>query len=317
LQSADEIPDSTIPDITNLAFWYYPCVIEKLHRLQSRILKIENIDIRNFFLVCFSNCARKVSLADPKFSVPVKLKESSYPKNHKLHESIIKILKGLKDADVLSVFKNICIKNIRRMESIANLDKIDVPIYPDAKKLAIGRKKIKTSSVSLIITSPPYAGAQKYIRANSLSLGWLGYCDITPLAEIKRLSIGREDFKKSEFTELQKTDVKKADTFLELIHPLSPLRAHVAACYLIEMRQALREAYRVLKHDGYMILVVGNNQVCGYEFHTDDFLKEIAEEENFKTILCLSDDIKSRGLMTKRNKTAGMISSEIVLVLQK
>ena len=294
-----------------------PCVIEKLHRLQSRILKVENIDIRNFFLVCFSNCARKVSLADPKFSVPVKLKESSYPKNHQLHERVIKALNGLKDADVLSVFNNICMKNIRRMESIAGLDKIGVQIYNDAKNLAIGRKKIKDSSVSLIITSPPYAGAQKYIRANSLSIGWLGYCDATPLTEIKRLSIGREDFKKNEFNEFQKTNVKKADIFLEFIHSLNPLRAHVAACYLLEMRQAIQESYRVLKHDGHMILVVGNNQVCGREFQTADFLKEIAEKEKFKTILCLSDDIKSRGLMTKRNKTAGMISSEIVLVLQK
>ena len=43
----------------------------------------------------------------------------------------------------------------------------------------------------------------------------------------------------------------------------------------------------------------------------------IAEETGFRTVLRLIDHIRSRGLMTKRNKTAGMITREWVFVFAK
>jgi hypothetical protein len=83
------------------------------------------------------------------------------------------------------------------------------------------------------------------------------------------------------------------------------------------MREAFASIKVLLKPEGYLILVVGNSHVSGKEFKTVEYLKCIAEEGGFKTELVLIDDIKSRGLMTKRNKTAGLITREWVLVLKK
>ena len=64
-------------------------------------------------------------------------------------------------------------------------------------------------------------------------------------------------------------------------------------------------------------MVIGNNTIAGYEFLTYKYLIEIAESIGFKTELVLIDDIKSRGLMTKRNKTASVISREYIIVFKK
>ena len=74
---------------------------------------------------------------------------------------------------------------------------------------------------------------------------------------------------------------------------------------------------RVLKPGGYMILVIGNNTVSGISFNTQDYLTTYLQSKGMHLEFKLIDDIKSYGLMTKRNKTANTISSEWVLVLKK
>ena len=83
------------------------------------------------------------------------------------------------------------------------------------------------------------------------------------------------------------------------------------------MTQALKESIRVLKKDKYFVLVAANNNVCGLEFETQRYLKEIAIEHGMQIECELIDDIQSYGLMTKRNKTASIISCEWVLILKK
>ena len=75
--------------------------------------------------------------------------------------------------------------------------------------------------------------------------------------------------------------------------------------------------WRVSKPGGHVVLVCGDNKVAGRPFKTSDFLAALFQEAGFVTRLCLVDSIHSRGLMTKRNRTAGLISREWVYLLQK
>jgi len=83
------------------------------------------------------------------------------------------------------------------------------------------------------------------------------------------------------------------------------------------MREALKEIMRVLKPGGYLVLVMGNNHICGMEFKTHSYLKDILSQLGMNNILQLIDDIRSRGLMKKRNKTASIITREWVSVYRK
>jgi hypothetical protein len=129
--------------------------------------------------------------------------------------------------------------------------------------------------------------------------------------------IGREHFKASEYSNLLELGMPSADRMLEKLYRTNPLRAHIAATYLKEMRGALSEIERVLKPNGHLILVVADNSICGKSFPTHTFLSMLLKELGFELRLEMVDCIRSRGFITKRNSTANLITKEWVLVFRK
>ena len=57
----DEIPDAPIPNIPNIAYWFYEEVIRYLASLRHWIKDVEDETVRNFILVAFSETVREVS----------------------------------------------------------------------------------------------------------------------------------------------------------------------------------------------------------------------------------------------------------------
>ena len=72
-----------------------------------------------------------------------------------------------------------------------------------------------------------------------------------------------------------------------------------------------------LKTGGILCLVSGNNTICGIEIPTFRILIELAEQENFKSILNYRDAIKNRSLFPSRNHEAGVIRDEWVTIFKK
>ena len=135
--------------------------------------------------------------------------------------------------------------------------------------------------------------------------------------ELKRRNIGREDYRQDEISETY-TGIEPADKVLKELYEKGKIkRAFLAANYLNEMKAALDESFRVLRQNGYMVIVIGNNTVCKRQFDTQDYLTTYLVNKGMKLQYKLIDDIKSYGLMTKRNKTADKISREWILVFKK
>ena len=320
-----EQPRNGVPDVINLEYWFYPHVIRQLGSLQEAIEATHRRDVRDFFRVCFSNCVKKVSLADPRVSVPVRLKLGQYPDGHPLRNKTDAHLHHLQQVNINSVFADIVAANRIRITSLepmlswlptAHVVSSDARTFrQDVASLKLnGRSR---EGVQLVITSPPYPGAQKYIRSSSLNLGWLGMCRSDELLKYKLQTIGREEFRKSDCMHTISTSLSSADRVLGEVYLENPVRATIAAAYLCEMREVIQEIWQSLKVGGYFVLVAANNHVCGREFKTQHYLRLIAEQTGFRTILRLIDDIRSRGLMTKRNKTASVIAREWVIVFVK
>lgn len=309
--------DICLPDVVNLSHWFFPHVTRQLVSIREAIASTRQEDIRDFFWICFSNCARKVSLADPRLSVPVRLKEGQYPKGHFLRDKTDAKLRQLKRINVSKVFSDILDQNIKRLAILENIENYSyIDMYQDARELIQEGNKIE-GQVQLIITSPPYPGAQKYVRSSSLSLGWLDLCKSSELMQLKRNCIGREEFRKSEVAQQVTTKNPSANRQLEKLRKINPIRATIAGTYLNEMELAIKEMYRCLRPGGFLVLVSANSTLAGMNFHTERYLRKIAEEVGLSTKLRLIDDIQSRGLMTKRNKTASMITREWVTLLEK
>lgn len=297
-----------------VAVWYSPNSLKQLTNIQRSVGEIEDASVRPFFELCFSCVARKVSYADPSISVPVHWNPERFSSNPSREEEVRKKLDSLKTVNVYAKFEVICKANIARVGTLNGMIREDVArvVSNDARQLGLD-----DNSVDLILTSPPYAGAQKYIRASWLNLYWLNLVSLEGVRELKRHNIGREDYKKDEVFESY-TGIKAADAVLKDLYQSGNMkRAFLAANYLNEMKVALDESCRVLRPDGYMVIVIGNNTVCNRKFDTQDYLTTYLVRRGMKLQYKLIDDIKSYGLMTKRNKTADTISREWILVFKK
>ncbi len=310
------------PEVINIDYWFDPSIQIVLAKLITEIEKIEDNAVRNFFTICYSNLVRKVSFADPNISVPVKINPSRYEQGSKRRLHAEKLLKTLSTEMVIEKFISITNENIKRMGSLYLLNRHTTAsiISHNSKKITqsiISQELLQNESIDLILTSPPYAGAQKYIRASSLNLNWTQLAKISDLKDLDAMTVGRENFTKNMLKNLPSTGIPNADILIQEILKINPTRAHLVATYLIELFEILNECLRVLKNDGYLVLVIGNNMVCNREFHTQDYLCQYLEAQGAKVLFKLIDSIKSYGLMTKRNKTANRISQEWILVFKK
>jgi len=322
VSAARKYKKSTSPDVVNCDYWFPAKTQKQLAKLLTAINKIEDEKIKKFMLVSFSNCVKKVSYADPRVSVPVKLNPKRYENGSKERAKIQERLKHLEKVNVFEKFISITTENIGRFGELEkapiNGNKAKI-ISTDARVLSVSMKRkslLRSGSIQLIITSPPYAGAQKYIRASSLNLGWTQLAKIEELLTLDKKNIGRENYTKSEI-KIKKTGISEADALIENIFKIKPERAQIVCSYLLEMKEALNEMVRVLKKGGYLVLIVGNNKVCNKEFNTQEYFTEYLVSKRLKLQFKLIDDIQSYGLMTKRNKTADIISREWILVFKK
>ena len=292
--------------VVEVDLWFSRTAQQHLGGLVRAIDLETRSGLRQFLRVCLSSVVRKVSFADPRLSVPVRAKPTS------------KQWERAETATVHDVFVRVVQENARRLQILRNIDPTilrDLTISIDARG---SRDEARLrGDVDLIITSPPYVGAQKYIRASSLSIGWLGLAPNDKLRPLERMNIGREHFSKSEYAQPNFTRESLAYQRLQQIWEVNPLRAHIAAVYLNEMRSALREATKRLRVGGRLVLVSGNNTIVRRTFPTSAFLAELAIEQGLSLELELVDDIRSRGLMTKRNKTAGVIAREHIHLFVK
>jgi hypothetical protein len=293
------------PDVVNLEKWFDNDVVCKLVRLRASFSSIDDTAVRDFMRVTFSAVIRKASRADPRFSVPVRRREEE--------PCIV--------PDVWQLFKLQLDANRTRLTALRSCPDLGIasPAGYDARCLRTGdgSAPLPSGSVGMILTSPPYAGAQKYVRATSLNLGWLNLVSSHELRRLEDLTIGREHYPKAAVGKWAKSGVPEADALIDLIGRTNPTRATIVATYLSEMRSAFVEAVRVLRPGGHFALVIGDNTVCGHRFASSDYLRRMLEQMGLRTILWLIDPIRSRGLITRRAATAGVIAHESVIILKK
>jgi len=306
-------------EVVNENIWYSPTRKKSLEILRRAIMEVECQETKNFFLVGFSAVAKKLSYADPAISVPVrlKIKESFTSATNK---KIEKKLQWIQEASTIEEFEKICSSNIQRVHQANLLNpnrRKAIVVGNDARSVERSGEKIPDASVSMIITSPPYGSAQKYIRASSLSLNWLEITKPSDLSALESRSIGREHVPISLNQKISNEFPKEYEALLSSIKNKNPTRERITRYYLNDMADALSETARVLSPGGYAVFVVGNNMVCGHPLRNDKFIQQQFLDLGLKLELKLIDDIKSRGLMTKRNKTASVISREVVLVFRK
>lgn len=110
--------DAKVPEgiaVLNTHLWYAPQIHKRLEQIKTAISEVSNQRYRDFFLLCLSSLARRVSYADPRISVPVRLKDKpQYSKG--LSTWVSERMAWLDGVNVFEEFKSCCEQNIDRIE---------------------------------------------------------------------------------------------------------------------------------------------------------------------------------------------------------
>jgi hypothetical protein len=324
--------DYEIPSFTNIDLWFSKKAKLQLAKLKFSIAKVKlNDNYRDFFWLSFSKIIRKVSKADPHIPPPVVLKPIKYKNNPKEYQKLKAYLKAVENPNIWLLFEKSVKENsklsiLNKLTELVN-NKIDAKIISDnAKDISIdkirpcgnitknGGIKLSDESIDIILTSPPYLTAQKYIRSTKLELLWLGYSS-EELSKLERKTIGSEYVTKS--TPICLLNIESIDKLLEAVYKKSKPRGIMVYEYFANMKIVLSELYRVLKKEGYAIFVMGDNVVLKKHIKTYNLLTNLAESIGFKELLTLKDKIRNRSMITKRNGTGGIIRNEFIIILKK
>lgn len=206
----DEITPIFKPACETIEHWFKKEYIPVLSRIRDTIDNIENKDIKDLFLICFSSILRKVSNADDQsqkaYVSHTKIKDAEHPLPIFLNQ--IKYYQ-----ERITLFSNSINTNVK--SQIKHGSCIDDLAAPTQNNL-----------FDLAITSPPYIKAIDYIYNQMVELFWLG--DLfeldtqTKQNKKKKLYIGNKQVHKQDFvdyspfinlTNIERLDIKLQNVF--------------------------------------------------------------------------------------------------------
>ena len=243
-----------------LDYWFTP---ETQHELLALLLSIEDepdTEVREVLEVVFSSIiitkSGGVSLA----------RDLAHTRPHRVASKMVR--------SAIEQFR------IRLRKSLTALLALPDDVFPVALHHADARElPIDDESVDLVITSPPYANAIDYMRAHKFSLVWFGE-PISSLSELRSTYIGSENSRGAIADDLP---ARAARCVSDLAHR-DPRKARILQKYLVEMRAALTEIYRVLRAGRAAGIVVGPSTMRGIRVQTQQHLAEISQQLGFDVV---------------------------------
>jgi len=210
--------------------------------------------------------------------------------------------------------------------------------------------------VDLAVTSPPYISAMNYYRGTKLRLFWihdlLSEDEMFDADQLKKSIIGTTSVSmkgveeelpatlqsvwKGSDDEFEETRLPYLDESIEKVHGTdynsAEKRGYITWKFFAEdMLQALSRTYEHLKPGGYFFFLIGENTICEELIHSHKFVADIAqnlgkfeghggnldEEDGFRLVGSMWDEITNRDLFQDRNHEGGVIECEWMVVLQK
>lgn len=287
-------------------YWFKPHIKHQLMIILDNILKIKNIDIRDFFLVAFSQILKSCSIWMQKSVKPMR------DTNKKDIDPLLKF-----EWQIKRMIKKQAIFNETIPKSVLNnIDKYRKAKNGDARNLPC-----ESNKATLIVTSPPYVTSYEYADLHQLPSLWLGY--------LEELSIFRKKFIGSSYREKNKTDIQSKmadDIVLQLGNGKKEKEVHN---YFSDMLESFIEMKRVLKKGGKTAVVIGNTKLKGVEILNAEVFQEQLENIGFKTYDIIHREIPSKMLPSTRDPRTGKFTvvtndnkelvypTEYILVMEK
>ena len=298
--------DLWIPQIPNIRHWFRNYVTIDLASILSCINDMRvPPPHKNLMRLCLASIIRACSNADP---VPVSgLEVTSFMREKDRKGRLI---------NPHHLFERKVHAVLEAAADYASHRSVDIAVetqHCDATRLASHIDR----TVDCVITSPPYQTADDYYRRHQLEMYWLGF--VTSQHEREKLIpsyIGRPTVRRTHplLRECPRMG-PQTEEWIDILTRHSISRVNAFKHYVVAMHRVFEQLRQVVKSDGRIVVVIGNNSVRGRTIPTVDLLPEIASP-NYVLVDQMCYPIKDKYMSYSRRNGAN-IDTEYVLVFER
>ncbi len=280
--------DSNLPK--RLDYWFKPHIKDQLLLIMSHILKINNTDIKEFFLVSFAQILKSCSIWLQKSVKPTR----------DFNKKEINPLYKFKSQTNRMLKKHQGLNKILSPEVVENIQKYRIVKNATSTELPCGNEK-----ATLIVTSPPYVTSYEYADLHQLPSLWFGY--------LEELNVFRKKFIGSSYRERKNSIDLKSKLAESILCKLKNKKQREVETYFSDMLETFLEIRRVLKTGGRAAIVIGNTTLQGVDILNAEVFKEQFENIGFKTHGIIHRKIPSKMLPSTRDSKNGRFTKNINL----
>ncbi|OAV65328.1 hypothetical protein Barb4_03453 [Bacteroidales bacterium Barb4] len=285
------------PTITNIDFWFSSAVIANLTVIKHFINDIKDENIKNFFMIPFSETVR----------------DCSYTRNNEFK------LYRMKNEDILNFSPDVIGVYFKKLtDTISYYEYYYLPRLQ--KKITVDLHyssfRPKHEFFDVVLTSPPYGDSRTtvaYGQFSTLSNEWLG---IDYARKIDGMLMGGTKSK----TALSNGII--AD-YVAQITKTDNKRALEVSAFYNDLGSSIKQVAESVKMGGKAIYVVGNRTVKEVQLPTDQFIAERFEENGFKHIITYQRALSNKSMPCKNSptnkagKTVNTMMFEYIVVCEK
>ncbi|HAS80811.1 MAG: methylase N-4/N-6 domain protein [Candidatus Nomurabacteria bacterium GW2011_GWE1_32_28] len=295
-----------VPTHERIDYWFKAEEKRRLAFIFSKIIKVKDQDVQDFFFCGFSNILKNCSIWLQKSNKPTRDfgKEPSEPIKTFLRQTKM-MLRG--NAELFELLSK---KGYLKISSKV--------VCTDARTIPV-----KNGSVDLIVTSPPYVTSYEYADLHQLTALWLEHTK--DLSDFRKRFIGTSYHSKKDLV-LNSKLAEKIRSDLLIKHKKT---AEEVSTYFSEMNQVFVEMKRVLKKGGKTCIVVGNTSLIGVDILNAEVFVEQLQNLGLKVVDIIKREIPSKNLPSVRDEKTGKFAritdknkvfaypTEYILVMEK
>ena len=250
--------EDSITSNERVRYWFYQQQIEDLCRLKKAIeASVGDIGYREFFLCAFSNILKSCSKWLTK-----SIKPQVDPKKNP---------RAVLDAFSMQV----------KMMQKANAENDIHQNLSDIHTANCLTEEIEEPFVDLLVTSPPYVTSYEYADLHQLSTLWLGYSE--DYRTFRDGTIGSLHGSRPISNHLKHLNHTGAEIVYKL-YAVNRSKCRSVSQYYIDMQNAVKKAFQMIKPGGGALFVIGNTEYKGVKIDNARHLLEALIEEGFTEV---------------------------------
>lgn len=308
LNNTEDFSDAKdfLPERIFFENWYTKEVLLKLSYIKEIISKFYDSDIKDFFMLCFLQTARKCSL---QRQGEFKMYKISPEKRKNYNPDAVKIF-----LEILKINFEIMKKDILEKE---NADNKNCSTKIINFRVDVGFQKEYNNAVDLVITSPPYGDTKTTVAYEQFSRFANEWLEIEEATKLHKKMLGG-----TKICEEINFGIPELDSAISQISSIK--RRYEVAAFYLDYRKSILNISKILKRNGKLCFVVANRRVGGIILPTDLTTIKMFEQNGFELIDKFERNIhrkrmplKNSPMNQKGKKQETMLKEHIIIMKKK